>query len=117
MIPVAAAPARSLTTRRALLRLMDRRPNEVIGYPDVCEELGRRVVRESIHKAAVSLARDLPIESVRGPGGGYVLLRPLPTLGAERCANCGHRLANSWCSRTRREVDLNCRCWGWEWTP
>jgi hypothetical protein len=115
MTPV-LTPARSLTTRRALLRLLDRRPNEVIGLADVCDELGRAVVRESVHKAATTLARDLPIESVRGPGGGYVLLRPMPTLGAERCANCEHRTADGWCPRTRRAVDLNCHCWGWEWT-
>ena len=105
----------ALTTRRALLRLVFRRPNEVINLADICDELGYEVCRTALHNAVNSLRRDLPIEGVTGSGGGYVLLEPTLPLTAERCVNCRHRTLLSSCKRTRRaEVGLNCRCWGWE---
>lgn len=124
-----------LTARRALQRLFDERPNEVITRADVCKKLGREVTRATICSAATSgpsaLSRDLPIERVGlGPTGGYVKLQPMPTRHAERCPNCCHfehlpepieRTANGRplypCMRPSlqgRPVGLNCRCWGWE---
>lgn len=109
-----------LTTRRALLRLTERRPNEIVTTADVCAELGYEVGRGAIGNAAVRLRRDIAIEGVPGSGGGYVKLVPMPTLGAERCANCWHRdpgrePGTSACDRTHwPRVGLNCRCWGWE---
>ena len=107
-----------LTARRALLRLTDARPNELITYADVCAELGHEVSRSTVCLAATSgpsaLSRDLPIEGVVGTGGGYVKRQPMPTLAAERCVNCAHRTPLSTCTRLKgRPVGLNCRCWGW----
>jgi predicted transcriptional regulator len=103
-----------LTCRRALLRLLTRRPNEIVTQADVCDEIGLHVGRGAIGNAAVRLRRDLAIEGVPGPGGGYVLLMPVPTLGLQRCANCASRTVFSECPRARRdEVNLNCKCWGW----
>jgi hypothetical protein len=115
-IPPGAHHSDLLTTRRALLRLTERRPNEIVTTADVCEELGYEVGRGAINNAAVRLRRDVAIEGVPGSGGGYVKLVPMPTLGAERCANCCHRSAlTSACTRTHwPHVGLNCRCWGWE---
>jgi len=113
-IPPNAHHSDLLTTRRALLRLTERRPNEIVTRSDVCEELGYEVGRAAIANAKTSLRRDVALEGV--PGGGYVKLVPMPTLGAERCANCCHRSAlTSACDRTHwPHVGLNCRCWGWE---
>jgi hypothetical protein len=109
--------AESLTSRRALLRLTERRPNEVVTLADICAELGHGITQGALHNVASSLKRDLPIEGVPGHGGGYVKLVPVPTLGPNRCAGCRHRTPLSWCPRTRREVGLNCWCWGYEVTP
>jgi hypothetical protein len=107
-----------LTTRRALLRLTERRPNEVVTTADVCEELGYEVGRGAVGNAAVRLRQDIAIEGVPGNVGGYVKLVPMPTLGVERCANCRHREPlTSACERTRwPHVGLNCVCWGWKAT-
>jgi len=115
-IPPNAHHSDLLTTRRVLLRLTERRPNEIITTADVCAELGFEVGRGAINNAAVRLRRDIAIEGVPGSGGGYVKLVPMPTLGAERCANCCHRSpVTSACDRTHwPHVGLNCRCWGWE---
>jgi len=106
----------ALTTRRALLRLTERRPNTIVTTADVCEELGYEVGRGAVGNAAVRLRRDIAIEGVPGSGGGYVKLVPMPTLGYERCANCKHRgHVTVACERTHwPRVGLNCRCWGWE---
>lgn len=108
-----------LTTRRALLRLTERRPNEVVTRADICAELGYEVSRGAIGNAAVHLRCDVAIEGVLGSVGGYVKLVPMMTLGAKRCANCQHREPlTSACERTRwPRVGLNCVCWGWEVTP
>lgn len=115
-IPAPAQHSDALTTRRALLRLTERRPNEIVTTADVCGELGYEVGRGAIGNAAVRLRRDIAIEGVPGSGGGYVKLVPMPTLGGERCANCCHREpTTSACERTHwPHVNLNCRCWGWE---
>jgi|GEM_PF-2273833 len=115
-IPAPTRHSDALTTRRALLRLTERRPNEIVTTADVCEELGYEVGRGAVGNAAVRLRRDIAIEGMPGSGGGYVKLVPMPTLGAERCANCRHReLGTSACNRTHwPHVGLNCRCWGWE---
>lgn len=113
-IPSDTLHSDALTTRRALLRLTERRPNEIVTTADVCAELGYEVGRGAIGNAAVRLRRDIAIEGVPGSGGGYVKLVPMPTLGAERCANCRHRNSSA-CERTHwPRVNLNCRCWGWE---
>lgn len=105
-----------LTCRRVLLRLTERRPNEIVTTADVCDELGFEVSRGAINNAAVRLRRDIAIEGVPGSGGGYVKLVPMSTLGGQRCANCRHRQpVTSACDRTHwPRVGLNCRCWGWE---
>jgi len=114
-IPPATRHSDALTTRRALLRLTERRPNTIVTTADVREELGYKVGRGAINNAAVRLRRDVAIEGVPGSGGGYVKLVPMPTLGVERCANCRHREPlTSACERTHwPHVGLNCVCWGW----
>lgn len=109
-------PARSesLTTRDVLLRLVFRRPNEIITTADVCAELGYEVGRGAIGNAVNRMRKNLPIEGVPGSGGGYVLLFPMLTLGGERCANCAHRTPDGICERIGDvRPNLNARCWGW----
>lgn len=113
-------PARSesLTTKSALLRLATRRPNTIITTADVCAKLGYEVSRGAINNAAKRLRLDMALEGV--PRGGYVLLVPMLTLGAERCANCAHRTPAGICERIGDvRPNLNARCWGWTamWAP
>ncbi|HAM58779.1 MAG TPA: hypothetical protein DCQ64_26555 [Candidatus Rokubacteria bacterium] len=71
-----AAPGREprLSARRALLRLLVAHQNEVVTHADVEAELGRRVSRQCVWAAAGRIGADLPVVSVRGPGGGYSLV-------------------------------------------
>lgn len=69
-----SAPA--MTARRALLRLLVRHPNQVIGHRDVVAEIGHEVGRCAVSNAARRLGRDIPIYSASGPGGGYLLRVP-----------------------------------------
>lgn len=79
-----SAPA--MTARRALLRLLVRHPNQVIGHRDVVAEIGHEVGRCAVSNAARRLGRDIPIYSASGPGGGYLLRITLTTDESEASA-------------------------------
>lgn len=110
-----------LTSTKVLRHLLSNRPNQIVTTGDVCDALGYRITPQAISNAVGKLtggAYGLPIIANHGPGGGYILLVPVLTLGAERCANCSHRDPRSVCelmSRPRyaRIVGLNEWCQGW----
>ena len=73
--PLAAVPAHPprLSVERALLRLLWEHAGEVVTHRHVSDYLGRRVAPSTVRDAAHRIRRSLPVESVRGPGGGYRL--------------------------------------------
>jgi hypothetical protein len=114
-----------LTTRRALLRLFHDHPNELVTRAMIHEEMGHEVSDQAVWLVVRSLRRDWTIESVTGPGGGYVSLQPILTLGRKRCCTCSHRTSLSTCAHVRVPLGLdgerrpvealpNRGCWGWD---
>lgn len=76
--PLTPAPIQEsrLTVERALLRLLWERLGEPVGHREVSCLMGRETSRQAVRKAARRLSRALPIESVKGPKGGYRLPAP-----------------------------------------
>jgi len=70
-----------LSVERVLLRLLWENAGEVVTTRQVADVVGREVAPSTVRDAAHRLRRSLPVESVRGPGGGYRL--PLPKGRAE----------------------------------
>ena len=110
-----------LTSTKVLRHLLSNRPNQIVTTGDVCDALGYRVTPQAISNAVGKLTGGtygLPVIANHGPGGGYILLVPVLTLGPERCANCAHRAPLSVCRLTSRPrytriVNLNEWCRGW----
>jgi len=73
--PLAAvAPhAPRLSVERVLLRLLWEHAGEVVTHRHVADAIERPVAPSTVRDAAHRLRRSLPVEAVRGPGGGYRL--------------------------------------------
>jgi len=102
----------TVTTCRALLRLLVAYPNASVTVADVSCELGRQASRQAVHQAAQRLRRDLPIESIHSPRGGYVLLQPISAYGTDSCESCSC-YRRDFCRLLRRYVGRRQWCWGW----
>jgi hypothetical protein len=102
---------------RVLRYLLVTYPNQVISHRQVCEVLGYEVGSTAVSNAASRLRSGpfgLPIRSLRGNGGGYILLVPVPAGGDQSCGCCKNRSLISTCSVLKgRPVGPRewCRAW------
>jgi DNA-binding IscR family transcriptional regulator len=111
---VRPASSGDLRTYEALLRLVAANPNRLITRDEVLVELGREVSRNAISKAARRLARSMPIESVRGTAGGYMLLVPVNCNGVARCCRgCAYHGTYGRCEKLGQRTGDQQYCGAW----